>query len=329
MKSQLIVPSLPLLALILGLCFTTSSTIAQHHRNRSTLPHRAEAEPSAYPASPNHPGRAKSGDNDKRPTIGGFFNRLLKRRSTAPQPAPQPPSPRGPSQEMPLQDTRNAADTPSTYPAPKPERPQTTPTYPAPLQPQAAQQPAENIPARTEGRWSDNLQRISPAPRQDAPRPDSYRSAPSDDIPYPATAAQQTLDPKPIPSNNNTQSPRPAAPSPRENKQPQQQEKSAAQQQNSEFQILTTPDEVSPSPPPPPVPPAPQEEKRQEAQAEAEQQPQQPQQPETNNYPTAEATGIPGRVVSPYLPRQILDITGMKKGEFGVDPRNGKVFLVP
>ena len=46
-------------------------------------------------------------------------------------------------------------------------------------------------------------------------------------------------------------------------------------------------------------------------------------------YPTAERTEQPGRVLSPYKPYNVIDVEGFKSGQLAKDPSNGKIFRVP
>jgi hypothetical protein len=46
-------------------------------------------------------------------------------------------------------------------------------------------------------------------------------------------------------------------------------------------------------------------------------------------YPVAEATENPGRVISPYAPYNVIDVEGFKSGALAKDPSNGKIFRVP
>ena len=46
-------------------------------------------------------------------------------------------------------------------------------------------------------------------------------------------------------------------------------------------------------------------------------------------YPVAKPAATRGHVISPFAPEQELDVTGIATGELAVDPRNGKIFLVP
>ena len=48
------------------------------------------------------------------------------------------------------------------------------------------------------------------------------------------------------------------------------------------------------------------------------------------DYPYAERTGSPNRVVSPYGPNyNVIDVTGFRSGQLAKDPSNGKIFRVP
>jgi hypothetical protein len=47
------------------------------------------------------------------------------------------------------------------------------------------------------------------------------------------------------------------------------------------------------------------------------------------DYPMGETTGNPNRVISPYKPYNVIDVTGFKSGALAKDPSNGKIFRVP
>ncbi len=46
-------------------------------------------------------------------------------------------------------------------------------------------------------------------------------------------------------------------------------------------------------------------------------------------HPVAERTDNPNRVISPYSPYNVIDVTGFKSGQLAKDPSNGKIFRVP
>lgn len=46
-------------------------------------------------------------------------------------------------------------------------------------------------------------------------------------------------------------------------------------------------------------------------------------------YPVATKTSREGIVLSPFAPHDELDVTGMKSGDFAMDPGNGRIFRVP
>jgi hypothetical protein len=48
-----------------------------------------------------------------------------------------------------------------------------------------------------------------------------------------------------------------------------------------------------------------------------------------DKYPTAEPTTNPDRVLSPYEPFNLIDVTGFKSGQLARDPSNKKIFRVP
>jgi hypothetical protein len=54
-----------------------------------------------------------------------------------------------------------------------------------------------------------------------------------------------------------------------------------------------------------------------------------PQPKPRQEYPLAEATENPGRVISPYAPYNVIDVEGFKSGALAKDPSNGKIFRVP
>jgi hypothetical protein len=48
------------------------------------------------------------------------------------------------------------------------------------------------------------------------------------------------------------------------------------------------------------------------------------------NYPTAERTENPDRVISPYGPNfNVIDVSGFRSGQLARDPSNQKIFRVP
>ncbi len=58
--------------------------------------------------------------------------------------------------------------------------------------------------------------------------------------------------------------------------------------------------------------------------------PEAPQPPSRQDYPYAERTGNPNRVISPYGPNyNVIDVAGFKSGQLAKDPSNGKIFRVP
>ena len=58
-------------------------------------------------------------------------------------------------------------------------------------------------------------------------------------------------------------------------------------------------------------------------------QPQQPRPPTRDQYPTAERTDNPDRVLSPYSPYNVIDVAGFRSGQLAKDPSNGKIFRIP
>ncbi|MBB5350460.1 hypothetical protein HNR46_000684 [Haloferula luteola] len=51
--------------------------------------------------------------------------------------------------------------------------------------------------------------------------------------------------------------------------------------------------------------------------------------PTPSSYPTANPSGTPGQVVSPYPPYKKIDVTGFSSGQLAKDPTSGKIFRVP
>lgn len=55
-----------------------------------------------------------------------------------------------------------------------------------------------------------------------------------------------------------------------------------------------------------------------------------PRQTQREDYPYAERTSNPNRVISPYGPKyNVIDVTGFRSGQLAKDPSNGKIFRVP
>ena len=53
-------------------------------------------------------------------------------------------------------------------------------------------------------------------------------------------------------------------------------------------------------------------------------------QPARQDYPVAERTGNPNRVISPYGPNyNVIDVSGFRSGALARDPSNNKIFRVP
>lgn len=52
-------------------------------------------------------------------------------------------------------------------------------------------------------------------------------------------------------------------------------------------------------------------------------------QPKPGDYPTATPSGRPNEVISPYEPREPIDVSGYSSGQLVRDPRNRKIFRVP
>ena len=51
--------------------------------------------------------------------------------------------------------------------------------------------------------------------------------------------------------------------------------------------------------------------------------------PPGDQYPVAERTDNPNRVLSPYAPYNVIDVEGFRSGQLAKDPSNGKIFRVP
>lgn len=51
--------------------------------------------------------------------------------------------------------------------------------------------------------------------------------------------------------------------------------------------------------------------------------------PPRDQYPVAERTDNPNRVLSPYAPYNVIDVEGFRPGQLAKDPSNGKIFRVP
>lgn len=52
-------------------------------------------------------------------------------------------------------------------------------------------------------------------------------------------------------------------------------------------------------------------------------------QPTREQYPFAERTDSPDRVISPYSPYNVIDVEGFRSGQLAKDPSNGKIFRIP
>ncbi len=46
-------------------------------------------------------------------------------------------------------------------------------------------------------------------------------------------------------------------------------------------------------------------------------------------YPTAKPTSNPDRVISPYEPFNVIDVSGFHSGQLARDPSNRKIFRIP
>ncbi len=54
--------------------------------------------------------------------------------------------------------------------------------------------------------------------------------------------------------------------------------------------------------------------------------------PSRDQYPTAERTANPNRVISPHPPYNVIDVSGFRSGQLAkdpTDPQNPKIFRVP
>ncbi len=52
-------------------------------------------------------------------------------------------------------------------------------------------------------------------------------------------------------------------------------------------------------------------------------------QPTRDQYPVAERTDNPDRVISPYSPYNVIDVEGFRSGQLAKDPSNGNIFRIP
>ena len=57
--------------------------------------------------------------------------------------------------------------------------------------------------------------------------------------------------------------------------------------------------------------------------------PEVPDQGRVRDYPVAERTEIRNRVLSPYPPYNVIDVSGFRSGDKARDPSNQKIFIVP
>lgn len=51
--------------------------------------------------------------------------------------------------------------------------------------------------------------------------------------------------------------------------------------------------------------------------------------PPRDQYPLAQRTDNPNRVLSPYAPYNVIDVEGFRSGQLAKDPSNGKIFRIP
>jgi len=51
--------------------------------------------------------------------------------------------------------------------------------------------------------------------------------------------------------------------------------------------------------------------------------------PPRDQYPIAQRTDNPNRVLSPYSPYNVIDVEGFRPGQLAKDPSNGKIFRIP
>jgi hypothetical protein len=54
-----------------------------------------------------------------------------------------------------------------------------------------------------------------------------------------------------------------------------------------------------------------------------------PSAPKPAEYPVAKATDSPDRVISPYEPYNVIDVSGFHSGQLARDPSNRKIFRIP
>ncbi len=52
-------------------------------------------------------------------------------------------------------------------------------------------------------------------------------------------------------------------------------------------------------------------------------------QPNRDPHLVAKRTDNPDRVISPYLPYNVIDVEGFRSGQLARDPSNGKIFRIP
>jgi len=57
--------------------------------------------------------------------------------------------------------------------------------------------------------------------------------------------------------------------------------------------------------------------------------PEPPREPTRDQYPVAERTENPDRVISPYSPYNVIDVQGFRSGQLAKDPSNQKIFRIP
>jgi len=51
--------------------------------------------------------------------------------------------------------------------------------------------------------------------------------------------------------------------------------------------------------------------------------------PVTERFPVAQRTEIPGRVISPHPPYNVIDVSEFQSGQLAIDPISNEIFRVP
>jgi len=313
----------------IALAVLSVPTFAQYGTNRA-------APRVAPPADYYHPGRGIR-EASRKPSIdqavrassqriSEFFGRIGRPRPSAmpPQQYPQP----FPNQAQPAQ---SAYQRPVSPYGQQPQYRQLPPQSSGPIQVDPNRYPRYNsqapsdqpVRARPISRPAPTTSRNQPAPaqqrsvvRESPPRPQAPRTVER-------KATPPEVLPKPLPKNPVV---RQAPPEPRRELVKPEPKSSGAPQSER----MSIPD---PKPVVRETPPAP-EQKQLVIVPEPKRDP--VEKPTTANssdgvgdYPTARRASTRGHVISPFLPEQELDVTGIGSGELAVDPRNGEIFLVP